>query len=142
VRRSEQPDDLTEERRRDGQVVKRMPGRAQLRPQPAERVGIVIRALDKAELALEPLKDRRIELGVGFEALPGAIAQARDVAVPGDPDDRHRPARIANQASQGGEDLLEGQIPGGAEEDKSVGGISPGTISGGVRGRSGAAGAG
>src|SRR5258708_33155719 len=97
-----------------------VPGRAELRPQPAECIGIVIRALDEAELALEPLEDRRFVPTLAFEALPGAIAKARDVAVPGDPDDRHRPPSIANQASQGREDLFERQIPGGAEEHEGV----------------------
>jgi len=103
--------------------VKWVLGRAQLCPKPAERLRIVVGARKKSELILEAPKDERIDVALGFQTLSGAVAQAGEVAVPGDPDDRHRPVRIANQAGQGGEDLLESQIARGTEEDEGVGTI-------------------
>ena len=123
VRLAEQPDDGAEQRRRDRQVVEGMRRGAEFRPEPAERVGIVVRAGDEAELLLELPQHGPIDVALRLEAVAGALAQAGKVAVPGDADDGHRPARVADEAGKGREDLLERQIAGRAEEDEGVGRI-------------------
>ena len=93
---------------------------AELRAEPAERVGIVVRAGDEAQLLLELPQHRPIDGALRLEALAGTLAQAGKVAVPGDADDGHRPAPVADEAGKGREDLLERQIAGRAEEDEGV----------------------
>ncbi len=122
ARRPEQPDDLVEQAGRDGQVMKRVlaPRRGRVRSA-LEGVGVVVGALDEAQLVLKLLDDRSVGDPVRLEALAGSVAQAVKVAMAGDADDRHAPAAIADETGQGGEDLLDGQVAGGAEEDQGVG---------------------
>ena len=105
--------------RRDGQVVERVPRLTEHPAQGVERFDVVVGALDVAQLRRQRPNRPRPE-AVHTEALAGALPKAVEVAGPRHADDRQVEALVADQAGQRGEDLLEGKVPGGPEEDEGV----------------------
>ncbi len=117
---AQQAHHLAKERRRDREVVERVLRRAELRAQPAEGIGVVIRPVDEAQLLLQPMADRRVLDPVRFQALRGPIPKCGHVTVPSNTDDRHGPAAVADETRKRGEDLLVRQVPGRAKEDECI----------------------
>ena len=113
--------DVGEQARRDGEVDQRH--RRALQPL-AER-GVQLRAAVVPLQVGQGLGDGLERLvgavAVGLHALPGVGAQAVVVEVgPAHADDALGEATVAGQGLQGGEQLLAGQVPRGAEEDQRV----------------------
>ena len=124
-------DHLGEERRRDGEVVERVPGLSELAAKRMEGLDVVVRALDVAQPRGERLDGRPVDRPGRSDAPPGPLPQALEVARPGDADDRHVEALVADQPEEGGEDLLEGEVSRRAEEHervRSLGGHSPAPV--------------
>jgi len=86
-------------------------------------VGVV--AVDVAQQARQAGEGLLVDLalaGVVLHALAGPLAQPVQVpARAGDPDDGHVQAVALDQAQQSREDLLVGEVAGGAEEHEGVG---------------------
>ena len=138
ARRLEVTDHHGEQRRRNGEIVQWMASLAQLPAQGVERVDVVVRALDVAQAVRERPDHGGVRDPVGPEALPRTLLQAVQVARAGHPDDRHVQAVVTDQRGERREDLLEGEVTGGPEEDDGVGGLGgPGGSPGSRAGRHG-----
>ena len=70
-------------------------------------------------------RDRIGAAAVLLDALARPLAQLLEAAVAGDADDRHVERAAANHRLQRGEDLLEREVAGGAEEDQGIGIVRP-----------------
>ena len=112
---------LAEERRRDRQVVEGMPRVSQLAPQRVEGLDVVVRALDVAQPGDDRVHRRAVDDACGSQALAGSLAERVQVARACHADDRQVEALVAHEPGQGREDLFEGQVARGPEEDEGVG---------------------
>jgi hypothetical protein len=106
--------------------VQRPAGVAELLAEPLEGPGVVVVAVDVAQQLRQPGEGLLVELalaaGVVLDALAGPPAQLGQVpARPGHSDDRDVETVALDQPQEGGEDLLVGQVAGGAEEHDRVG---------------------
>ena len=120
---AERRDDGREHARRDGQVVGRAAGRAELLAQRREGGVVVVVAVDVAQQLQQLLEGRLVDAAAVLgEAVAGALAQLLErPARLGDADDRHREVAAADHRLQRREDLLVGQVAGGPEEHQGVG---------------------
>src|SRR5207245_7323753 len=99
---------------------------AQGRPEPFERRGILVVAVDVAEGRHEPAERDWIvdAAAVGLDAVPGTFAKRLDApARGGHPDYRHVEPPPLGHGVKRGEDLLVGEVTGGPEEHEGVGPI-------------------
>ena len=112
------------QRRRYGQVMCRPARPAQGRLQCGEGRRVLVVAADVLQQGQQPLQRRPVRSGaVVLDALPGMGTQARDGPVRrGHADHRHVEHTAPAQGVQRREDLLVGQVAGGAEDDQGVGG--------------------
>ena len=111
----------TEQRRRDGEVVRRPLGRPELPAQGIERRRIAVVAVDIVEQAGQLLERRRIEPAVFFHAVARAGTKLLEgPAGPGHTDHRHVELTALRQRLERRKDLLVGQIAGGAEKDQRI----------------------
>jgi hypothetical protein len=110
-----------EEAGRDGEVVERALGAAQGLAQGGEGGGVGIVALDVAEEGAELGEGGGVDTAVVFEAVLGAGLEVVKVnAALGDAHDGDVEMAVADHGLEGGEDLLVGEVAGGAEEDDGV----------------------
>jgi hypothetical protein len=93
--------------------------------QALEGAGVGVVAVDVPQQVGQPAERLLVDLALAevvLNALAGPLAQPGQVpARAGDPDDRHLQAVPLDQPEQGREDLLVGEVAGGAEEDEGVG---------------------
>ena len=107
---------------RHREIVQRPLRLTKLLAQLGEGRGIVVVAVDIAQQRHQPLLRLRVRAAVMLQAVCRACLQL--IQVPpglGDADDRHVQSLVAHQTQQRREDLLVGQIAGGAEKDDRVG---------------------
>ena len=96
--------------------------------QAVEGGGIVVIAVDVLQVGAQALEHGRIQAAVVFEAVAHAFAQRVDVArATGHADDRQFDLVVAEERLQGGEDLLVGEVAGGAEKHERVGSLGRST---------------
>jgi hypothetical protein len=112
--------DRAEERGRDSQVVQGVGGLADLAPQRMKGFDVLVRTFDVAQPIRERRRCRRVLEPGRSEAGTCPLAQAVEVARPGNTNDRDLES-VEDEAGKGGKDLLEGQVAGGTEEDEGVG---------------------
>src|SRR3546814_219807 len=118
----ERADHGREQARRDRQVVQRVFGGAQFLAQALEGAGVVVVAVDVAQLRRELFESRLVDAAVVLEAVAGAFAQLVDrPARMGHADHRHVEPAARDHRLQRGKDLLVGKVAGGAEEHECVG---------------------
>ncbi len=106
----------------DRQVVDR-PGRAvEHLAQLGERGGVLVVAVDVAELFDEPGESGLVDAAVFFQAVASPSLKLREIpARLGDADDRYVQVIVLEQVLDGGKDLLVCQVAGRPEEDQGVG---------------------
>ena len=122
ARLAELLDDQPEQHGRDGEVVRGPLGGAELLAEGLERRRVLVVAVDVAQQAAQLVERRGIEPAVLLEAVLGAGLELVEVpAGLGHADDRHVEVAALHHRLQRREDLLVGQIAGGAEEDQGVG---------------------
>ena len=115
-------DDQPEQRGRDGEVVRRPLGGAELLADGLEGRRVLVVAVDVAQQAAQLVERRGIEPAVLLEAVARPGPELVEVpAGLGHADDRHVEVAALHHRLQRREDLLVGQIAGGAEEDQGVG---------------------
>ncbi len=114
-------DNGTKERRRNGQVVRRMLSSAQLFTKRVKSGTVRVVAIDIAQQTTQLLEGCGVQSAVLFQTVlsPGA----KLVEFPArfrDPDDRHIEASAFDQRLQCGKDFLVGEIAGGTKKDQRV----------------------
>jgi hypothetical protein len=100
------------------QRVRRLPD---LVTQRVESVDIIVGTLDVVQPVGQRGRCGGISEACRGEAGPRPVAQAVEIARPGDTDDRDIEAAVTDQAGESGKDLLVRQVTGSAEEDEDVG---------------------
>uniref|UniRef100_A0A6J5ZVK3 Unannotated protein n=1 Tax=freshwater metagenome TaxID=449393 RepID=A0A6J5ZVK3_9ZZZZ len=119
---TEVPDDRTEERRRDRQVVNRTLGAAKLILELKEGLVLGVLAAGVSQQPAELLESRLVEaVRAGFKALLGALAkQVHVAALACHANHGHVEFAVDDHPLQGREDLLVGEVAGGAEYNQRV----------------------
>src|SRR5262249_25565330 len=106
----------------DGEVVQRLPGRAQLRSDGLKRRRVLVVAVDIAQKAAQPVEGRGIEPAVLLEAVLGASPELFKIpAGLRHADDRHVEVTGLHHRLQRGKDLLVREVAGRAEEGEGIG---------------------
>src|SRR2546425_8771361 len=114
--------DQLEQHGRDGQVVRRPSGGAQLFADGLERRRVLVVAVDVAQQAAQLAERRGIEAPVLFEAVLGTGLELLELpAGLRHADDRHVEVAALHHRLQRRKDLLVGEIAGRAEEHEGVG---------------------
>ncbi len=122
LRLAELFDDLPEKAGRDGEVVRRALGRAEILAEGLEGRRRLVVTVDVAEQAAELGEGRLVDAAVLFEAVASPCLEAVEVpAGLGHADDGHGKVAVLDHRLQRREDLLVGEVAGRAEEHQCVG---------------------
>src|ERR1700722_4769374 len=118
----ERGDDNAKQAGGNRKIVQRPLGAAERLLQFGEGLRIVVIAIDVPQEAQELIKLSGVGAAVLLDAVFRASLELFDGPPSlGDADDRHIDALVADEAQKRGEDLLEGEIAGSAEEHQGVG---------------------